>query len=74
MDNRGNARTPDRVGGVRGGEAMDYPYTVQICGRLDVEYSIDGETIKDGCELPEEFLPELTALLERIHFKYPGLS
>lgn len=53
---------------------MPYPYTIQICGRLDVEYSIDGETVKDGCELPEEFLPELTALLEQIHFKYPGLS
>lgn len=52
-----------------------YPYTVQICGHIEFEYSEDGTAqTSGGCEIPAEFLPDLLALLRRINEMYPNLS
>ena len=54
--------------------AEKYPYTIQICGRIEYEFSRDGQTNETGgCELPAEFLPDLQDLVGRIAAKYPNL-
>lgn len=52
-----------------------YPYTVQVSGHIDYEFSRDETSREVGsCEIPAEFLPDLLTLLRQIQEKYPNLA